>query len=360
MPPPVDLHDLLYPIFDALHESPRTLKSCALVAHSFVHPAQSVLFRHLRIGAPPNGLITALESFPHLLRHIRTLDCDVKALMSADMSRIAWTNLHAVAFRNFPSYAGNQQGPLALERITAFLSENPSIRAVTFSDFYNFPLRALWHIMSNCSPRFNALRLHYVHLGDASLIVGYNVFQPPFKVRRITLAAAGAMDLQVPCMKFSTPEEFSALTHISDAENGLPWASLDREYYINSSLDLTLPAGGMGIAYPSTINLSALTGLTHLELTDRAPWFLSDLDSAAKYIKSIVFLCIYDTPRFLAALRGLEVTLSESPGSLSMLESVLVRVRGSLRGYTSKEVVEFFQRQLPRLHERGLLKVEIT
>ncbi|KAJ7223690.1 hypothetical protein B0H12DRAFT_291322 [Mycena haematopus] len=63
---PVLPQDLFETIIDELQDDKNTLKSCALVASSFLPPSQRNLFRKVRVGPTQDFPATFLAESPHL------------------------------------------------------------------------------------------------------------------------------------------------------------------------------------------------------------------------------------------------------------------------------------------------------
>ncbi|KAJ6545165.1 hypothetical protein B0H19DRAFT_1167071 [Mycena capillaripes] len=90
---PLTVAELLHHCIYFLRSSPPDLLSCALVARSWLFPAQSHLFHKISIThqnynlLPESEILLArLEVFPHLVRHIRRLHMDLT--MGRDSSAV--------------------------------------------------------------------------------------------------------------------------------------------------------------------------------------------------------------------------------------------------------------------------------
>ncbi|KAJ7449024.1 hypothetical protein B0H11DRAFT_2289567 [Mycena galericulata] len=97
--------ELIDGIIDEIREYPECLRSCALVAHSFLNRSQMHLFAKVELtGASPRGLSDLLLTSPHLALHIRslTLECistedwaPVACILSTVSCRLTYLKLHA-------------------------------------------------------------------------------------------------------------------------------------------------------------------------------------------------------------------------------------------------------------------------
>ncbi|KAJ7480250.1 hypothetical protein B0H11DRAFT_2280582 [Mycena galericulata] len=336
MAPRLEVQELLEAIIDHLRNSQDDLKSCSLVCHSFLHHTQSLLFHTVKIASygisSGKRLAEMLSSSPHLIRHIRTLECDVLALSS--IARICWTNVQKVTFRKFGQDAPRVQDSVAAH-IQAFI-RHPSLRTVIFTNFLTLARPYLWRVLSHCGPEFDTIEFADYARFDTNFLY----------IDRITLSAnavnQGAAALSMEAM---SPQVFSTLMHIraetSDSPDLIKFLGYNRK--IKKRLDLTYYPGR------SVIDLRLFAGLTRIELDEQAAPFdvmFSRLEQNNR-LDTIVFSCKYRNPRCLEILRGLEATLLATP--LPALRCVEVEVRGDITECDRWEFWRLVHAQLPRL-----------
>ncbi|KAJ7726716.1 hypothetical protein DFH07DRAFT_236345 [Mycena maculata] len=101
--------ELVDKIIDEIHESPSSLQSCALVAHSFLSQSQMHLFARMELKenspSSPRRFSDLISASPHLALHVRSLDLEchsenwesVSPILSA-VSRL--THLKLVAMKS--------------------------------------------------------------------------------------------------------------------------------------------------------------------------------------------------------------------------------------------------------------------
>ncbi|KAJ6534196.1 hypothetical protein B0H19DRAFT_1271924 [Mycena capillaripes] len=87
-PNPLAVQELVDHCVDFLRDSNPDLKACALVSRSWVHPAQSRLFRKFSTEDLWAPFLEALEASPHLIRHVRHLHIDL-FLYTVDISTLS-------------------------------------------------------------------------------------------------------------------------------------------------------------------------------------------------------------------------------------------------------------------------------
>ncbi|KAJ7466636.1 hypothetical protein B0H11DRAFT_57783 [Mycena galericulata] len=349
MAPRLEVQELLDAIIDHLRDSQDDLKSCSLVCRSFLHHTQSLFFHTVKIASYGKSsgkrLAEILSSSPHLIRHIRNLECDVLALSS--IARICWTNVQEVTFRKF----GHWNAPRAIQdsiaaHIQAFVRHS-SLRTVRFTDFSALARPCLWRVLAHCGPEFNTIEFAYVYW---SWEISTNDYARPetnfLYIDSITLAAntmnQGIAALSVEAM---SPQVFSALMHIrAEASDGPDLTKFLRcNRRIQTRLNLTTYPGR------SVIDLRLFAGLTRIELDEQGAPFdamFSRLEQN-NHLDTILFSCRYRNPRCLEILRGLEATLLATP--LPELRCVEVEVRGDTTECDRWEFRRLVHAQLSRL-----------
>ncbi|KAJ7430519.1 hypothetical protein B0H11DRAFT_2263267 [Mycena galericulata] len=132
--------ELIDGIIDEVREYPECLRSCALVAHSFLNRSQMHLFAKVELredtGASPRGLSDLLLTSPHLALHIRSLTLEristdnwapVAYILSAVSCRLTCLKLHA-AWETEGNMYLKTQAPF--KRLESFLSSSPKLESL--------------------------------------------------------------------------------------------------------------------------------------------------------------------------------------------------------------------------------------
>ncbi|KAJ7500803.1 hypothetical protein B0H11DRAFT_767380 [Mycena galericulata] len=172
---PLDVQELVDRCIGFLRESAPDLTACALVARSWVYPAQSHLFeeavpwdyqeiKHLRQW---KALLEILQTYPHLIRHIRRLHIS-GGLMNrqafSDLSLLPFTHVDEITFIRFRLSNDSAAG---MERLLSM----PTLRRVDMHcDIMRF--EAFRQIWLRCSPKIEAV-VFYCWAGSP------HTFDPP-------------------------------------------------------------------------------------------------------------------------------------------------------------------------------------
>ncbi|KAJ7112321.1 hypothetical protein C8R44DRAFT_985189 [Mycena epipterygia] len=155
--------ELVDHIISFLHNSPADWPTCALVSRSWVYPAQSYIFRHIRFLSAPSvneGRWAHFEAISatstHLIPHVRQLDIiDLKVSTKTFMAicNFAFTRLDGVSIRlDSPTPTST----LAVQQLLSL----PTLRRLQLScnstDLANFS-----QIWDRCFPSLKHLELSY-------------------------------------------------------------------------------------------------------------------------------------------------------------------------------------------------------
>ncbi|KAJ7721824.1 hypothetical protein DFH07DRAFT_857408 [Mycena maculata] len=168
---PLQVQELLDQCIYLMRGSKSDLTACALVARSWVYPAQSLLFQeidpwHLKRGLGDHRrlwlhILEILRTSPHLIRHIRRLHVYAHGLANETFSEIClfpFTHLEDVKIRPFdlpPTVAVAIQGLLSLPTLLRLDIE------CSFPDFVTFV-----QIWGRCSPSITKISLGSCHILD--------------------------------------------------------------------------------------------------------------------------------------------------------------------------------------------------
>ncbi|KAF7342267.1 hypothetical protein MVEN_01814800 [Mycena venus] len=285
MQSPLDIPELVEHCIGFLSNSNPDLIASALVAHSWLHPAQSHLFRapHLRNGGVESSehqllrLHNILEASPHLIRHVRELSINrnyrnytfredrITNTTLAKICNLEFTRLQSVSISEMQQLS-ELSIPLAnaLQRLLSAPSICTLRLHATFSDL--FTLIQIWE---HCSPAIRHLDLS-VRLYDDGFRQGIvEDFLPgisdrapsiPLQSLRISFSRSHAYDQHtlIPCALY--PFVLSHLTALNiHGEWIVPW-----KHFESSTLQiLDVKAMKRG----SAIDLSLFPNLLHLRMT---------------------------------------------------------------------------------------------
>ncbi|KAK6996439.1 hypothetical protein R3P38DRAFT_3287626 [Favolaschia claudopus] len=102
---PLRIQELLDLCIAFLSDSPADLRSCSLVARSWVNPAQSELFRIPNLTSVPSRsdraarkFCNALSDSPHLGHHLRDLSMGHWPTLIQNLDAVTFTHLHTLRF----------------------------------------------------------------------------------------------------------------------------------------------------------------------------------------------------------------------------------------------------------------------
>ncbi|KAF7344857.1 hypothetical protein MVEN_01647400 [Mycena venus] len=156
---PLDISELLDHSISFLSESTSDLKACALVARSWVRPAQAYLFKapkimYSRDGTTPavawQRFYDAVHHSPHLLSYIRQLDLQVGDIYYETCVKICdlpFSHLERVSISGWSSEVGQ-------------LLRLPTLRRLRISSFWwGGPSRRAWE---DCSLTIRHLELEFL------------------------------------------------------------------------------------------------------------------------------------------------------------------------------------------------------
>ncbi|KAJ7876232.1 hypothetical protein B0H13DRAFT_1004725 [Mycena leptocephala] len=291
---PFDIQELVDHCISLLAESHSNLKSCALVARSWVHAAQSHLFRRIPSLGPGPGfpaeewwmrLHNALKTFPHLLRLVQEL---ILQPSNTDTEKTFFTRICTLPFTHLEtvSISAYRSDEMALQQLFSC----PSVRRIKLNsavEHWSF----FEHIWERCSPTIRHLDLSsYIWISvDPSSRIPERV--APIQLHSLRLWFWGrSTDIQLDAVYSWAiyPFDLSHLKALSIRDTlGFPWKRCHTE-----SVEI-LEVWSM--EYP--IDLSAFPHLSllriNLDASDMLPMVLGTLSTIApsNCIHTISIVC---------------------------------------------------------------------
>ncbi|KAJ7929042.1 hypothetical protein B0H13DRAFT_2310907 [Mycena leptocephala] len=166
-------------IIDFLHDC-TDLKSCALVSHAFIYPAQLHLFYEIDLDIPSPAAVARLskilDAAPHLCLHIRRLCSSMDAVILAHISNL---HLPRLNFLQLFSHLGANVGLPAFHAAQNLLAL-PSLRTFVM-DVSPLDRAAIDVLFARCTPTLRTLDLRYVKIVPRPNVIRSS---PPADVRR--------------------------------------------------------------------------------------------------------------------------------------------------------------------------------
>ncbi|KDR76479.1 hypothetical protein GALMADRAFT_447376 [Galerina marginata CBS 339.88] len=271
---PQELVDL---IIDYLWDQQQALKTCSLVAKSFVLQTRIHLFSKLDIKLPyptrNSSLKTLLEKAPYLTKYVRDL---VVVILSSDGDDdgddpflgvlplfTETTTLTIKAYGGIPRDWQTEVTPNARALFSSFVLANP-VNAIALHNILNFDTILLARCTQLChlelSGQTNLIPYHFPQ---------YYTIQPP-RISSLTIGEWGESPQSLlDC--FTVPRPAFILNNIQKLdihENVAMWAFVNLPFLQSTVEDLIIRLRGSdhGIPVPEPISITQLRNLTNLEL----------------------------------------------------------------------------------------------
>ncbi|KAK6987491.1 hypothetical protein R3P38DRAFT_3291869 [Favolaschia claudopus] len=217
-------------------ESPSDLISCALVARSWVHPAQSNLFRapgeaddfFISRDTMAENLADTLTAFPHLIRYVRVLRIEP----SSDLSGFTLRGLCEIAFTHVDILTLNLHivfTPTTIELLEPVL-QLPTLRHLTMysSSCYADTMR----VLTLCSPSIKHLDLECWSGSTEAVLPAPSERQAPsFRLTSLQLFISDDLSFSERALWSSPlPFDVSAIKAISTGiQSPFPWHTIHRD-----------------------------------------------------------------------------------------------------------------------------------
>ncbi|KAJ7114892.1 hypothetical protein C8R44DRAFT_740239 [Mycena epipterygia] len=358
------VQELVDAILDYLHDSRQDLTACSLVSHSFVHRAQSHLFRSIALDVDEEHragmsmslvekaqrLADILATSPHLVVHIRTLSSTTRALLP--LAQVRLTNLHTASFR---ADSDHPMSYLSLEAsmreiIESFVA-NSAMRSLTLEAFW--AQRDIWRILASCNPNLTTITFIQFRTrgGDAS---ASDFPRPKGSARpRIThLGLSYATCAGEMLCDPASPLDLSALACVSVR------SSQDRLLNLLVPIRDTITCVDMvSEGYHRTLDLNALPAVRHLAIDQYAFAKVLPKLRAPNKIDTISFTHKWGS-RLRESWPGYPFRHLQNAILEAELPSLLrVEVEVSLMGADETEVKERIEGLLVRLREKFAVSI---
>ncbi|KAJ6562072.1 hypothetical protein B0H19DRAFT_92520 [Mycena capillaripes] len=353
-------------ILDHLHDSPKDLKSSALVCHAFVSRTQMHLFRSMKVDcerSPPQWhrshshhqvmsaarLAQLLSHSPHLIGHIRELyigQCNVHTLDA--MAQIAWSRLHTIIFFGNENY--HQTDVIAL---IGSLVSLPTVRKLSFHSMF-WQSAHLHAVLGRCNSGVHSLIFERCYLPNTP----YDI-PPTTNPHRPIITSLVLFCVEGDFLNHSAlPVDLSRLTHVTLHRNNIP--ELDTLLYTCRNTLQSLDFNGSERYVPS-LDFGSFPALSCLRLGGVGKRLQQAIERSGTNttIHTISYRLLWIG--WEGNLRQLESIISAA--KMPALRRVEIEIVASSRGQgpqTDGDWVRGVEETMPQLAERGILTIEVV